>query len=103
MNGLSPAQPRSPPVYVTCGLKSNAALIQPIESFTSQVESTPRLNRLTRAVARDMASRTASRQSCTYRYDLRCLPFPSTVSVVGWLLSCLKKYNTGRGEKEQPG
>src|ERR1700722_18475517 len=94
MNGLSPAQPRSPPVYVTCGLRFDAALIQAIESFTSQYESTPKLKRLTRAFARDMASKTPSRQSCTYRYDLRCLPFPSTVSVVGWLLSCLQKSKT---------
>src|SRR5579862_6423443 len=36
MNGLSPIQPRSPPVYSRRGLTPIAAQIQPIESLTSQ-------------------------------------------------------------------
>src|SRR5438876_2061946 len=43
MNGLSPIQPRSPPVYLRSGLTPSLWLIQPIESFTSQYSSVPRL------------------------------------------------------------
>ena len=47
MNGLSPTQPRSPPVYVRCGVTPSASQIQPIESLTSQYSSVPRLKMLT--------------------------------------------------------
>src|SRR5262249_44523639 len=41
MNGLSPIQPRSPPLYTSRGRSPRCPVIQRIESFTSQYSSVP--------------------------------------------------------------
>src|ERR1700735_3047825 len=69
MKGLSPIQPRFPPEYLICGSKPSSCEIHPMELFTEQYSSVPRLKMFTLAEAFSMANKMASTQSWMYKYD----------------------------------